>query len=654
MDYRGVPVLAHLRAVPGSPWYLVARMDLSEANAPVRERLRQTVFLDGVLLLAAATGVGLLWRRQRARFYKERYEAEREKSWLQDVISRSLNEIYVFDSGTLRFKYVNAGGLRNLGYGMEELSGMTPVDIKPRVTEEMFRDMIRPLVAGERDLLVFETVHGRKDGSEYPVEVHLQLVPSADGAVFLAIINDITDRKAAEERVREGGRLETALHRIDTQILEGSNLREVLGTVCEAIVESGYRLCWVGQPGSGGKVLPIAWAGPSAGYIEDIDLRWDRSAEGSGPLGTAVRTGKPCLVRDISGDPVFAPWRDRALRHGLLSMAAVPLAFGEGNMAGIMNVYADRRDAFGEEEIARLETFARQCSIALLNAQRIERLRDADQRLTFHVDRMPLAYIVWDREFRAREWNPAAERIFGWKAEEALGMPGDEIVPPEARAHVGGAWARLLESGDPGYSLNANIRKDGKVIACEWFNTPLRDASGNITGVLSMAHDVTEKAELQRQLQTAQRMEAVGTLAGGIAHDFNNALTGIFGFAEMLKAQLADNPRALADLDQILRSAERASLLTRQILTFARRQVIELSNVGMNRVVEELIKLFSRVVGAHIEIRTSLEKDLPSIRADAGQIEQVVMNLVLNARDAMPGGGRLMIVTGLERIDAEY
>ena len=136
-------------------------------------------------------------------------------------------------------------------------------------------------------------------------------------------------------------------------------------------------------------------------------------------------------------------------------------------------------------------------------------------------------------------------------------------------------WSRLLESGEPGYSLNANVRKDGKVIACEWFNTPLRDAAGHITGVLSMAHDVTEKAALQRQLLAAQRMEAVGTLAGGIAHDFNNALTGILGFGELLKAQLAGDPRRPGGpgRDPPVRGARVA--VTRQLLTFARRQVID-------------------------------------------------------------------------------
>ena len=170
-------------------------------------------------------------------------------------------------------------------------------------------------------------------------------------------------------------------------------------------------------------------------------------------------------------------------------------------------------------------------------------------------------------------------------------------------------WSKLLKGDKPSYSLNANVRKDGKIITCEWFNALLRDASGNVSGVLSMVHDVTEKTELERQLQTAQRMEAVGTLAGGIAHDFNNALTGVIGFAELLKMKLGGNKRALADIDEILRGAERASVLTRQLLTFARRQVIELVNLDLNTVIANLLKLLSKVVGEHIEIRTISGED---------------------------------------------
>ncbi|MEW6721392.1 MAG: PAS domain S-box protein [Thermodesulfobacteriota bacterium] len=655
VDYRGVPVMAELRKISGTQWFLVARMDLSEVYAPVRERLWLTMFLVVFMFLSAGAGVGLIWRHQRARSYRERYESERERAWLQDVISRSLNEVYVFDPETLRFKYVNAGAARNLGYGTEELARMTPVDIKPRYTEESFREMIRPLASGERGLVVFETVHRRKDGSEYPAEIHLQLLPAAEGPVFLAIVNDITDRKTAEERVRRGLQIETALRRIDTEILEGANIREALSTACGAIVEMGYRMCWVGRPDADRMVRPVAVAGEGAEYVEGLDLHWGDGHERSGPTGIAIRTGRPFVVEWISESQAFGPWRDRAAQYGFRSMASFPLKSGDGDMIGVLNVYSGTENAFSQEEIGRLQMFAQQCSIAMMSARRLESLRDANQRLKFHVSRMPLAYIAWDMEFRVREWNPAAERIFGWKASEALGKHAyDLVVQPEVRPYLDGVWAKLLEKGEPEYSLNANVRKDGKAISCEWFNTALRDAEGNVTAVLSMAHDVTEKTELQRQLQTAQRMEAVGTLAGGIAHDFNNALTGIFGFAEMLKGQLEGNEAALSDLNEIFRSAERASLLTRQLLTFARRQVIELSNIGLNRVIMDLMKLFSKAIGEQIDLRTYLAKDLPSVRADIGQIEQVVMNLVLNARDAMPGGGQLLIETGLANLDADY
>jgi len=466
---------------------------------------------------------------------------------------------------------------------------------------------------------------------------------------------DITERKRTEERLKKGFQLESALLRINTQILGGANTREVMGTACEAIVEMGYRMCWIGQPDPERIVRPIAYKGFTDGYLDNIDIRWNDSSGEKGPTETAIRTGQPCVIQNIRESPIFGPWREGALKRGYLSMAAFPLISGEGEGIGVLNVYSDREGAFGDEEVGRLGMFAQQSPMSIMSARRIESLRDANQRLAFYMDRMPLAYIVWNLGFGVEEWNPAAERIFGWKARETIRKNAFElIIPEEARPHVERVWAKLLRGDESSYSLNANVRKDGKIITCEWFNALLRDESGSVSGVLSMAHDVTEKTELERQLQTAQRMEAVGTLAGGIAHDFNNALTGIMGFGELMRLRLAGDPKSAADLDEIQRCAERAATLTRQLLTFARRQIIEPVNLNLSLLVADLMKLVGKVVGEHIEVKTSLEKNIPTIRADCGQLEQVVMNLCLNARDAMPKGGRLVVETGDVYLDEEY
>ena len=199
-----------------------------------------------------------------------------------------------------------------------------------------------------------------------------------------------------------------------------------------------------------------------------------------------------------------------------------------------------------------------------------------------------------------------------------------------------------------------NMRKDGRLFTEEATISPVRLASGRIVNYVAVKRDITEHLRLTEQLQQSQKMESVGTLAGGIAHDFNNVLTVILGFGELLKLRIANDPKAVSDLDQILLGAERASVLTRQLLTFARRQIIDPANLDLNEVIAGLEKLLRKGMKADIEIKTSLVEKLPTIRADRGQMEQVLMNLTINARDAMPGGGRLVLETQAASLDEEF
>lgn len=459
---------------------------------------------------------------------------------------------------------------------------------------------------------------------------------------------------ADESHVRRALRIETALRDIDRGILNEADVTTTLNRICQAIVELGYDLCLVFVAEAGGIARPVANSGP-CDLIEGFTFRWDGAPEGSGPTGLAIRTGEVQVVPAIAALTAYSPWRERALAAGARSCIAVPLESQAAGILGCATVFSRDEGPPAAERLRELEAFAQQCAVAIMSARRLEGLKSAHARLELSIERMPLARIVWDEMLRAVEWNPSAERIFGYTAAEARGRSAfDLITPSSTEPQIAAMWSRLRDESESSYGVHENRRKDGTKLTCEWFHTPLRDGAGRFSGVLSMAHDATEKERLERQLRTAQRMEAVGTLTGGVAHDFNNALTGIVCYAEILRERLAGNPEAQNDLTQILSSANRASTLTRQLLTFARRQAMDPVSLSLNDVVTDLLKLLRKVIGEHIEIRAHLADDLPNLRADRGQLEQVFMNLSVNARDAMPDGGLLIIETEVVDVDDAY
>jgi two-component system, cell cycle sensor histidine kinase and response regulator CckA len=171
---------------------------------------------------------------------------------------------------------------------------------------------------------------------------------------------------------------------------------------------------------------------------------------------------------------------------------------------------------------------------------------------------------------------------------------------------------------------------------------------------LVIAEDITERMRLEEQLLRSQKLEAVGRLAGGVAHDFNNLLTGILGYADLLHRGLADDDPRRRDAEEVKRAAERAADLTRQLLAFSRRQVLEPRVLDLNEVVEDMQRMLRRLIGEDIELVTAVEPDLGRVEADPGQLEQVIANLVVNARDAMPNGGRLVIQTANAEVDETF
>jgi PAS domain S-box-containing protein len=290
----------------------------------------------------------------------------------------------------------------------------------------------------------------------------------------------------------------------------------------------------------------------------------------------------------------------------------------------------------------------------LLDITDQKRSEEVRTRLGMAVDQAAEAIIITDTEGKIEYVNPSFERITGYPQVETVGRNMRFLTSGQQDEMFYRKMWETISRGEVWRGRLINEKKGGTSYEAESVISPVRNASGKIINFVAGIRDITRDVMQQEQLQAAQRMESVGTLAGGIAHDFNNALTGIVGFGELLRMRMAGDEQALHDLDEILRCAERASTLTRQLLTFARRQVIDPVNLNLNVSVAGLMKFIGKVVGEHIEVITSLAKDVPTIHADRGQLEQVVMNLCLNARDAMPEGGRLVVETGDVYLEDEY
>jgi two-component system cell cycle sensor histidine kinase/response regulator CckA len=278
----------------------------------------------------------------------------------------------------------------------------------------------------------------------------------------------------------------------------------------------------------------------------------------------------------------------------------------------------------------------------------LESARATSERFRAVIEASPAAIVELDEHGDVRLWNPTAERMFGWRASEVLSQPQPAVPPELADAH-----AQLLSRARAEGSADAElafVRRDGRTVEVAVSAAPVRDADGRVTGTMEVLTDVGDRKRLEEELRQAQRMEALGRLAGGIAHDFNNILLAIKSEAWLLKESIgseADERRAVESLE---RAAERAATLTRQLLAFSRRQVLQPRLLDLNEAVASMEELLRRLIGEDVELETVLDPHLTAVRADPGQMEQVIVNLVVNARDAMPDGGRVTIETrSLER-----
>jgi len=304
--------------------------------------------------------------------------------------------------------------------------------------------------------------------------------------------------------------------------------------------------------------------------------------------------------------------------------------------------------------VEKLERYAAGLEMEVAERRRAEEaLREKEEFLRSMLHASPVALFALTPEGKVNSWNKAAERIFGWSEEEVKGeiLP---IVPEEYREEFQKLRERVMRGESFSNMELKRKRKDGTLIDISLSTAPVRSPRGETTGIMAAIEDITERKKLKEQFFISQKMEAIGNLAGGVAHDFNNALTPIMGISEMLLGQLDPEDPVCDDIKEMLKAGERCASLTRQLLAFARRQPFKLTVLNLNQVVANVEKMLSRLIGEDVELVIVLDPELENVKADAGQIEQIIVNLAVNARDAMPWGGKLIIETKNVELDMEY
>ncbi len=511
----------------------------------------------------------------------------------------------------------------------------------------------------------------RRDGTPVWILANVTLVSACGGqpAIIEGTLVDVTDRKLAEEREARLARLYSVSSSLRQAILRLTDRQQLFAEACRIAVEKGlFRMAWLGllDPAAQ-RVVPVAHAGCEQGYLGSIRISVTDEPEGRGPTGTALRERRHFICNDIAADSRMLPWREEALRRGYLSSAAFPITC-HGHLVGALNIYAGEPGFFDQEHVALLEEIAGDVALALENIEREEQRQQAEQERAMALAREEAARAQARAEARFRELleaapdaileldpadtivlsNAATERLFGYSRQELLGLPLERLLAERSREAYrrlhAACWSRSEHTGAGPEELNAR-RKDGREFFAEMNLSPVQtDEGGRVTCII---RDITERKHLEAQLRQSQKMEALGRLAGGVAHDFNNLLTIIGGYAQMLLGSLKGKSPARGDLEAIMEAANRASALTRQLLAFSRRQVVQPKVLDLNRLITRMHRLLRPVIGEDIELELALQKNLGKVKADPGQIEQVVMNLVVNARDAMPKGGRITIETGL-------
>ncbi|WP_342394740.1 PAS domain S-box protein [Sinorhizobium garamanticum] len=510
--------------------------------------------------------------------------------------------MWVYDTETLRFLMVNNAAVAHYGYSRQDFLKMTIRDIRPREDVPDLLESVAKGCLGVEQPSVFR--HCLKDGRIIFVEISSHAFDFEGRNARLIMALDVTQRLAAEQKIRESEELFRAVSNVTADVIWDWNI--VTDTMWWS---EGLKVVFCHSPEESRRNLEFWKTHVHPDDLERV-LRSTQSA-----LDSREQTWED-QYRFFRGDGSIAYVEDSG--YIIYDRQGKPVRC----VGGMTDVTA-RKEA--EDKLAH-------------QAALLDMARDA--------------IIVHGIDHRILFWNKGAERIYGWTAEEALGQSVGPLLYGDDFNSLAYA-AAVVDTGEWTGEI-AQRRRDGSCITVEARCSLMRDSTASPHSILSINSDITRRLAIEEQLRQAQKLEAVGRLTGGIAHDFNNLLTVILGNAEVLAERLSEDKslRHLAEMTSA--AAQRGADLVHRLLAFARRQALEPQVVDLNSLLKDMDGLLRRALSAEIEIEFIQSADLWNALVDPSGLETAILNLCLNARDAMPRGGRLTIETGNLSLNQNY
>ncbi len=518
------------------------------------------------------------------------------------LVEHSSDAVALLDE-TGAITYVSQAATRLLGYGVPELTGTNAMGFLHPDDLALTQRLCRQLLDQPGTPFRTELRARHKDGSYHLVEAVAvnRLDDPAVGAV-VANWRDITERLRAEELLKQ---------------------------VINADPSLVFVKDWDGKFTLVNKALAQAYATSPEELLGKSDADFNRNqAEVAHYLRDDREVMSSLRPKLVPEEPVTNPHTGETR---WFQTVKVPLVSADGRAHQVLGVATDITD--------RKRTEAA--------------LRNSEESYRSLVDGVRDVIFALSPSGEVTSLNPAFEEMTGFPPAEWVGRPFEAFVHPDDVPLALDLFGRVLR-GEPRPTIPFRILTKGGSYRVAEFSATAQVRDGRLAGILGIGRDVTERLGLEQQLRQAQKMEAVGRLAGGIAHDFNNILTAITGHADLLLEDLGHHDPRRADVDEIRRSAERAAGLTRQLLAFSRQQVLQPKVVDVNALVLDMDKLLRRLIGEDVELATALDPTLGRVTADPGQLEQVIVNLAVNARDAMPQGGKLTLETRNIDLDSSY